>query len=266
MRKKPSNTFANTADRRLKYGDLNESGGVDVKTVFITGASSDIGLAVCRKYAAAGWRVIAHFRSERPELSDLADSYVAIEPVQLDFADTASLERSLKDDRDFFCRADVLINLAASLQDIPYDDVDADTILETMRVNLVPGMLLMQAMGPAMAERGWGRIVHASSIGVKFGGGQNSFAYSLSKHALEFIPSICRTWAEHGVLTNVVRVGVTDTRIHANIENKNLGKRAALIPMKRMATADEMAETLFWLGSEQNGYITGQVIAASGGE
>ena len=164
-----------------------------MKTVFITGASSDIGLAVCRRYLAeGGHRIIAHFRTPRPELEALIDGSGAVTPLQIDFADAGALEDQMASRPKQFSEADVLINLAACVPTIPFDRFTAEDVLDCLRVNLLPGLLLMQAMGPAMAKRGWGRIIHGSSIGVKFGGGRDTFAYSLSKHAQEFIPRICR--------------------------------------------------------------------------
>jgi len=238
-----------------------------MKTVLITGASSDIGLAACRRYLAAGWRVISHYRTMRPELAALLKTHQGLlEGWHADFADTATLEGNLASEPSFFTRADALVNLAATLPAKRYEEASAVEILDVLRINLIPGLLLMRIMGPAMAERGFGRIVHASSIGVKFGGGTDSFCYSLSKHAQEFIPSATRKWAASNVLVNILRVGVTDTRIHNNVPGKSLADRTKLIPMHRPASPEEMAETLFWLASEANGYTTGQVIAASGGE
>ena len=235
-----------------------------MRTVFVTGASSDIGLAVCRRYRAAGWRVIGHFRTPRPELEALAGPEV--EFWRCDLADTAALEAALAADPDFFTRADALVNLAADMSPARFETATAADILGTLATNLLPGLLLMRLMGPAMAARGFGRIVHASSIGVKFGGGGDSFCYSLSKHAQEFIPSTARRWAAEGVLVNAVRVGVTDTRAHRRFPGKSLAERERLIPRGRAATVDEMAETLVWLGSEANGCITGEVVTAASGE
>ena len=117
-----------------------------------------------------------------------------------------------------------------------------------------------------MLERGWGRIVNLSSIGVKFGGGSKTFCYSLSKHALEFFPHDHKTWAARNILINTLRVGVTDTRIHKVDPEKDMNQRISMIPMARMATPDEIANVVCWLGSDQNSYMTGQVITASGGE
>jgi 3-oxoacyl-[acyl-carrier protein] reductase len=235
-----------------------------VRTVLISGASSDIGLAVCRRYLEADWTVIAHFRSARPELEALAGQN--LETWRADFADTAALERDLRERHSFFARTDAFVNLAAAMPACRFEDANANAILSTLAVNLLPGLLLMQALAPAMIERRWGRIVHASSIGVKFGGGADSFLYSLSKHAQEFIPRAARLWASQGVLVNVVRIGVTATRGHASFPAKRLDDRIALIPSQRAATPDQIANVLFWLGSERNEVISGEVVPAAGGE
>ena len=238
----------------------------DQKTVFVTGASSEIGLAVCRRYLDAGYKVIAHYRTLRPELEALAAGHAGLELFHFDFQDTQGFEATVKRDQAFFEQADVLVNLAADIPEGVFEEASAEVMLSAFRVNVLPGFLLMQVMGPAMANRNWGRIVHASSIGVKFGGGRNSFAYSLSKHALEFIPSACRKWTKHNVLGNVVRIGVTDTSNHMDVLGKDIKEREQLIPIGRAATCEEMAKNLYWLGSEENTYITGQVISVSGGE
>ena len=68
------------------------------------------------------------------------------------------------------------------------------------------------------------------------------------------------------MLINTIRIGVTDTRMHKADPEKNMDQRVTMIPMKRMATPDEMAKVVYWLGSEQNSFMTGQIIAAAGGE
>ena len=237
-----------------------------MRTAFITGASSDIGLSLCRQYLSAGHSVIGHYRTQRPEIDALQKDWPNFQPFQFDFSDITGFEREIAEHPDRFTAADILINLAAEVRPARFENLSVDGILRTLSTNLLPGLLLMRVMGPAMAKRGWGRVVHGSSIGVKFGGGADSFSYALSKHALEFIPSICRDWAAKNVLVNVLRVGVTDTSSHAIFPEKDLNKRVSLIPISRMATPEEIANALFWLASEKNTYITGQIINVSGGE
>ena len=133
-------------------------------------------------------------------------------------------------------------------------------------LNTIPTILLIQYLGNSMSKKGWGRIVVGSSIGVKFGGGIDTYCYSVTKYATELIPSISKQWYENNVLVNVVRIGVTDTRKFREIGEDRIEKRVKLVPMQRLAKVEEIAKSIYHLGSAENTYITGQIVAVSGGE
>jgi len=232
--------------------------------VLITGASSDIGLAVCRKYLDAGWRVVGQYRTERAELDALRECQ--FKKWQCDFSNIEKLKSDLEGDVLDISKSNAFINLAADLSPVKFLEATSAEIITALSINLLPGLLIMQSLGTKMAAKNFGRIVHVSSIGVKYGGGEFSFTYSLSKHSQEFIPQECRKWAANNVYVNVVRVGVTDTRLHSMLPHKDLKARAKLIPAGRIASPVEIAETLFWLGSDNNNFTTNEVIAVSGGE
>ena len=237
------------------------------RQVLITGANSDIGIAVCRRYLADKYRVIAHYRNDVSELDRLQKEMATrLIPYQADFADSKAVEQMLASDPALFNATDVLINMAALREPVAFSDVTPDDLLRHFTVNVIPMVMLMQRLVPSMMERGWGRIVNISSIGVKFGGGQTTFCYSLTKYASEFMLAVHREWAACNVFVNAVRLGVTDTRYFKEISKEAKDARTALIPAKRMATPEEMAEFIYWLGSEHNTFMTGQVISPSGGE
>ena len=75
-----------------------------------------------------------------------------------------------------------------------------------------------------MIKKGWGRIVNSSSVGVKFGGGLQTFEYSMSKHLNEFIPNYIRKIADKNIFYNVIKIGLTNTKIHKKISGKKLLK------------------------------------------
>lgn len=238
-----------------------------MRKAFVIGASSSIGLEVCRKYLDEGWSVLAQCNQREAALRDLARSAGGrLTVVSMAFDDPYSLEAQLDRSRTEYIDSDVFINCAAKLEPRAFSELDATIVLKHITVNLLPGLLIMRDLGPAMVGRGWGRIVHLGSIGIKFGGGPNSYAYALSKYAIEMLPRECRVWSENNVLTNVLRVGVTSTGIHQSDPTKNMEERVARIPMKRMAVPAEIAEGIWFLGSGMNTYITGQVISISGGE
>lgn len=236
------------------------------RKVLITGASSDIGIAICRQFLSVQFRVLGLYNQGQAALKRLAEEHPNLTLQQLNFETPENIESFIQKERDQLLESDIVVHAAALVEPVPFFDITANSLLRAFTINVIPSLLFTRTIIPAMIDREWGRIINLSSIGVKFGGGSRTFCYSLSKHALEFFPSDHKNWAAKNVLTNTVRVGVTDTRIHKLDPEKNMDERVSLIPMGRMATPEEIANVVCWLGSEQNSYITGQVITAAGGE
>ena len=237
-----------------------------MRQVFITGASSDIGLAACRLYLSRGYRVLAHHFRGRPDFDALAADAPHLTPVRIDLSDPDDLDHALSQHRETVVASDVFIHAAALMEPVGFAEATAQSVWRAVMVNAVSAVLVMRAVVPSMVERGWGRIVLLGSIGVKYGGGASSFCYAYGKHALEFIPGEHRAWAARNVFANVLRLGVTDTRIHGVDPGKDMAARVARIPAGRMAEPDEMARAIYWFGSEENAFTTGQVVAVAGGE
>tara|TARA_Y100001935_G_C16898076_1_gene310334 strand:- start:107 stop:460 length:354 start_codon:yes stop_codon:yes gene_type:complete len=117
-----------------------------------------------------------------------------------------------------------------------------------------------------MIKKKWGRILLSSSIGTKFGGGNETYYYSLSKFMNEFIPSEFKRKHANHILYNVLQIGVTDTKIHKKISTKDLKSRIKLIPTQKIASTKEVAKKILFLSSERNTLIHNQVLNISGGE
>jgi len=236
------------------------------KTYFITGANSEIGAAICRVALASGHSVLATFHSKRDRLFDLRSEFSNLTMIEADFRDQSCIEKLIVNKRDILCGVDAFISCAAVRNEVPYGKISSDDLLDHFKVNVLPHVLLVQFLGPFMEQRSWGRIVICSSIGVKFGGGDGSFCYSLSKFSGEFIPRAATKWSASNVLYNIVRVGATQSDSLKKIGQRRLAERANLIPIKRLALPHEIAKSVYWLASTDNTYITGQTISVSGGE
>ena len=82
----------------------------------------------------------------------------------------------------------------------------------------------------------------------------------------EFFPSVFKDLAKYNILVNCMQIGVTDTKINKIDKNKRLNKRAKLIPLKRIAKPEEIAKYIYFMGSDENTFITLQKINIAGGE
>jgi 3-oxoacyl-[acyl-carrier protein] reductase len=234
--------------------------------LLITGASSDIGLSIVELFLSNGWDVLGQYRNLNKKLSNLKNSYPEkLKLLQIDFS-SKNLEQDLTEYSYEFEGCDSFISCAAELTPNHFSEINIKNLMHVFNINTFPYFLIMKQLLPGFESREWGRILNISSIGVKFGGGKDSFLYSLSKHSSEFIPSDAKKWAKKNIYLNILRAGVTDTKIHKNLPKKNLVDRVNLIPAGRMARAEEVAKMAYFLASTENTYISCQVIAVSGGE
>jgi NAD(P)-dependent dehydrogenase (short-subunit alcohol dehydrogenase family) len=237
------------------------------RVILVTGANAEIGFEVCRQSLVEGNRVIALYHNQFDRLQTLFDDYGdQLQGFKVDFSDPNAVKYFLERHSKILECVGIFISLAALRRNVSYGEISSEELIAHFTVNVIPVVLLTQYLGTSMARKGWGRIVIGSSIGVKFGGGDDTYCYSISKYASELIPKAARRWSEMGVLTNVARIGVTDTEGFRQIGEDRVTVRENLVPMKRLASPEEIACSILWFASEKNTYITGQVLAISGGE
>ena len=236
-----------------------------MKKVLILGASSDIGIEILKKFSKERkFKTFAHYSNGSKKFFNFIKNKKNISKIKFNFdSESTDLEEFVN--QKVFNDIDIFINAAANLDDIPYDNFSAEDFKREMNINLLPGIMFTKKIGNSMYKKKGGSIIHLSSIGVKYGGSDSSFLYSLSKSGLEFMPKKIKLWGKNNVFVNTIRIGVTDTKIHKKIKNKNLAKRVKLIPLKRMAKPSEVADFIFYVATK-NTFITNEVLSIAGGE
>ena len=229
------------------------------RSVAIFGASSDIGLATCQKYLSSGWEVLAYSKIASGSVG--ANNKICC----FDLSEERSVELGISLYKTQLERVDALVWLPALSLLESYADTSIESFQQVLFTNYLSYFRISQIVIPRMLERSFGRIVLGGSIGVKFGGSRSSFAYSASKWLLEFMPMESKMWARNDVFINTVRIGVTDTK-GLRDSGKDLVLRQNQIPVGRMAQPEEIAAFIYSIGSDENSFITRQVISMSGGE
>ncbi len=236
-----------------------------MRTALVTGASSGIGFATVTKFLEAGLRVVAHVRENLGELENLTQDS-ALHVVSADFSDLQAVSDMILDPA--IQGVDILVNNAGTYnvrQD--FESIRASEVEYILRVNLIAPLMLCKTLAPKMAEKEWGRIVNLSSVSVSHGGASNSVDYTVSKAAIESMTvTLAKTFTPKNVLINSVRVGATKTKIHDLNPEKNLEQRTRSIPIGRMADPKEIAEVVVFLCSTQASFISGSILAVTGGE
>ena len=237
------------------------------KNVLILGASSDIGIELIKIFAQNNYFITAHCNTNNKSLIDISKKLKKIKIIKKNFSNfnTKAINNFCK--KKLINEYAIFINLVGYMEKKTYFESDLESLIKSIKINALVPTLILKNVLKKMIKRQYGRILNCSSIGVKFGGGLNSYNYSFSKHASEFIPSVFKDLAKENILYNNLRIGFTKTKIHKKIKSKiEIKKRTSLIPINRAAKKEEIAEYIYFLVSAKNSYMTNQTINASGGE
>lgn len=236
-----------------------------MKRALITGASGDIGSAICRRLAKDGIHIIVHANKgiERAEavVNAIRTDGGFAETVSFDITDQTATDAALQ----LLLAAgpiQLLIHNAGIHADAPMAGMSAAQWHRVMDVSLNGFFNVTQPLLLPMLATRWGRVICLSSVaGIMGNRGQTN--YAAAKSGLHgATKSLAIELASRGVTANVVAPGIIQSKMTSDIFDKETINR--IVPMKRMGTPEEVAELVAFLASEHAGYISGQVISING--
>jgi len=243
---------------------------LDGRVALVTGGSSGIGEAMASALALAGARVVLIAR-DPTRLSATATSLSAAGCpaawVSADLSDRSEVRRAASAATAAFGEPDILVNCAGVNLRPPLGSLSEEHWDLTMAVNLAAPFLLGQRFGPAMAARGWGRIINVTSQQANRAFG-NSGGYGASKSGLAALTrSQSEAWACAGVCVNSVCPGFVATRLNAEVASDPVRSAAlaARTMIGRNGEPSDFAGVAVFLASAASDYITGQTIYVDGG-
>lgn len=243
------------------------------KVVLITGASTGIGAAAARGFAAAGAVVAVHYASSADAaagvVADCRAAGAAAEAFRADLSRRDTAAPLIAAVAAKFGGLDVLVNNAGGLvrraKLAELDDALFDAVID---LNVRQLVMASQAALPWL-EKTRGSIINTSSIAARSGGGPGASLYAAAK---AFVSTLTRNWARElgpkGVRVNAVSPGVIETPFHERFSTPEmLEAMRRTIPLERLGAPVDCTGTFLYLASgEMSGYITGQVIEVNGGQ
>ena len=239
------------------------------KVVFVTGGSRGIGKAIALKYAQNGYNVIINYVSDKTNVEELQKEFTKLNVECLieksNVSKSEEVEKIVKKAIEKFNKIDVLVNNAGITIDgllMRMKEEDFDKVIE---INLKGTFLVTKSVIPYMLKKRDGKIINlASVVGVTGNAGQCN--YSASKAGIiGFTKSIAKELASRNIRANAIAPGFIDTDMTSVLSDEVKDSINAQIPMKRMGTAQEIANVAYFLGCEESSYTTGQVINIDGG-
>lgn len=244
--------------------------------IIITGASRGIGAVTARLAGAKGFSVCINHRDSAAEAervaADIAAGRGQTIVVQADVSREEEVMRLFETTDRELGRVTALVNNAGVTGPAGrrIADVDSQTLHTVFNTNVIGSILCAREAIRRMSTRHdghGGHIVNLSSTATRMGSPNDWVDYAASKAAIDvFTQGLAREVAEDGIRVNAVAPGLVDTELHARAGEPDRASRyLPQIPMKRAATAEEVAQTILWLITDAPAYITGVVLPISGG-
>jgi NAD(P)-dependent dehydrogenase (short-subunit alcohol dehydrogenase family) len=244
------------------------------KVVIITGGSRGIGRATAIAAAARGFRVVIGYASNeaaaREVISKIEASNGKAIAVKCDVGDEADILAIFKA-ADGFGTLGALVNNAGIVGTTDrVENLSADRINRILQVNVTGSFLCAREAVKRMSTKHGGQggvIVNISSVAAQLGSANTYVDYAASKAAIDvFTIGLSNEVAAEGIRVAGIRPGLIDTEIHASGGDPDRHHRlASTVPMKRVGEAEEIANAVVWLMSDEASYVTGTTINVSGG-
>jgi len=238
------------------------------KVALVTGAGGGIGSAICQRLAGAGATVVLTYSRSADKTQAVADALPGDGHlvVQASVTDADQQQALAEQIEKTLGRLDVLVNNAGVTQPVPHDDLDGltdDLIDRIFQVNWRGAFATVRALHPLLSAGDGGVIVNISSVAGRTGLGSN-VAYCASKAALDSMTrSLARALAPQ-VRVLSVSPGWVDGDYAQRMPQDVLDEQAALTPLGRIATAEDVAETVYAAVAHLR-FSTGDIIPVDGG-
>jgi NAD(P)-dependent dehydrogenase (short-subunit alcohol dehydrogenase family) len=244
------------------------------RVAIITGGSRGIGRATAIAAAARGFRVCVGYASNEAAAKAVVAAIEAKNGkaimVKCDVGNESDILAMFKA-ADKFGTLGALINNAGIVGPTSrVDEMSAERIQRMMAVNVTGSILCAREAVKRMSTRHGGKggvIINLSSVAAKLGSPNTYVDYAASKGAIDsFTVGLGHEVAGEGIRVAAIRPGLIDTEIHASGGEPDRARRLShMVPMKRVGAAEEIANAIVWLMSDEASYVTSAILDVSGG-
>ena len=254
---------------------MGGGGELTDKVAIITGGSRGIGRAAAIAAAARGFRVVVGY------VSNEAAAREVVSAIEAKNGKAIAVKCDVGNERDIlalFAAADEFGTLGALVNNagivgksgVRVDEMSAERIQQMMAINVTGSILCAREAVKRMSTRHGGTggvIVNLSSVAARLGAPNTYVDYAASKGAVDsFTIGLGHEVAGEGIRVAAIRPGLIDTEIHASGGEPDRAHRLShMVPMKRVGTAEEIANAIVWLMSDEASYVTSTILDVSGG-
>lgn len=246
----------------------------DGKTVIVTGGGGGIGGATCRRFASEGAQVAVfdmNLDAAEQVAADIRATGGRAAAFACNITDRAQVDAAVAATEAQLGPIAVLVNNAGWDVFKPFVKTVPAEWAKLIDINLTGALHMLHAVLPGMAARQYGRIVNVASDAAR-GGSSGEAVYAACKGGLVALSkTLAREHARQGITVNVVCPGPTDTALLAGVAEgardpaKLIEAFRSAIPLGRLGQGEDLASAIAFFGSDDAGFVTGQVLSVSGG-
>jgi 3-oxoacyl-[acyl-carrier protein] reductase len=243
------------------------------KVALVTGASKGIGAGIAKELAAAGAAVVVNYASDRTGAESVVDAITAAggraTAIQADVAKSADVARLFERAKETFGSLDILVNNAGVYQAMPVAELTEEEFHREISVNLLGPLLVIRESLRHFGSDG-GSIINIGS-GASRSHPPGFSIYSASKAGLDAVTGVlAKELAPRKIRVNSVNPGATlseGTKAAGlyGVSSDSEKQLVAMTPLGRMGTPEDIAKIVAFLASDDSGWLTGEVVLASGG-
>lgn len=235
------------------------------KTLLITGASGDIGKAICSIFIEKGYTVIGTYYNDFQSIHELSqkfgDNFHYYQCDLSDFNSADALFDAIKNDG---FHVDVLINNAGISVVGLVQDLNCDIWSKLWNTNVTSALSLSRSTIPLFLKQGGGKIINISSVWGEHGA-SCEVGYSATKGAINALTkALAKELAPSNIQVNAISCGIIETKMNAHLTDEDLNDITAEIPLCRLGTPYDIAKAAYFLADDAT-YITGQILTVDGG-
>lgn len=235
------------------------------KNVLILGASGDIGAAITRELADAGYTLLLHYHQNKAAIENMCnqlDEAAVLQVIQADLTDTAGC-RELIAGLVYPVHAVVVVSGTAQFglfQDVLETEMD-----KMLALHVKSPWQIVQHVLPEMIQRQAGKIIFITSIWGAVGA-SNEVIYSAVKGAQNsFVKALAQEVGLSGISVNAVSPGFISTQMNAHLPAEERAELLSQIPLNRAGTPEDVAHMVGVLMDDKSAYIQGEVVNVTGG-
>lgn len=245
------------------------------KVALITGGGRGIGAATARLASMKGWAVCVNYHSRSQSADALVEEIIRgggkALAVKADVSNEHDVISLFEKTENELGAIQALVNSAGVIApQSKLVDFDAERIRHVFDINVVGSFLCAREAVKRMSTLHGGRggsIVNLSSAASRIGSPNEFIDYAASKGAIDTLTlGLSKEVAEEGVRVNAVRPGLIETELHGETGDPDRPEKLkSFIPMKRAGSAEEVANAIVWLMSDESSYVTGSLLDVAGG-